>query len=262
MPDSGLTQSSEAASSPAQSSAAPLSGINGRSKPAIPEPEALAELPLFRGLTIERLSKLSTFLGCKRYPAETEIITVDQPGEIAYIILDGSVKIHIDQADGSDVILAILAVGEIVGEMSLADSLGRSATVATLEPSTLLLIDRATFWASLREMPTIAYNLMGILSRRLRLANVHAQSLVRLDVYGRVAGQLLAFAREYGEAVPDGGVVIPLRLTQSDLASMVGASRVRVNQALSFYKRRNYLSVNHARHIVVHDLAGLSRRCS
>jgi CRP/FNR family cyclic AMP-dependent transcriptional regulator len=226
------------------------------------EPEVLAELPLFRGLAVEQLSKLSTFLQCKRYPAGTEIITVNQPGEIAYIIVDGSAKIHIDQSDGSDVILAILGAGEIVGEMSLADSLGRSATVSTLEPCTLLLMDRPTFWASLQEMPTITYNLMKIFSRRLRLANLHTQSLVRLDVYGRVAGQLLAFVQEYGEVAPNGDVLIPLRLTQSDLASMVGASRVRVNQALGFYKRRNYVSVNHDRHIVVHDVAALSRRCS
>jgi CRP/FNR family cyclic AMP-dependent transcriptional regulator len=240
-----------------------LPGINGGSKlvPVVPEPDTLAKLPLFRGLTTEQLSKLSPLMRSKVSPAGTEIITADEPGEIAYIILDGSAKIHIDQLDGSDVILAILGAGAIVGEMSLADSLGRSASVTTLDPSTFLLIDRAGFWASLREMPTMSYNLMNILSRRLRLANLHTQSLVRLDVYGRVAGQLLALAREYGEATPNGNVVIPLRLTQSDLASMVGASRVRVNQALSFYKKREYLSVDNDRRIIIHDQAALSHRC-
>lgn len=227
----------------------------------MPGPGALAELPLFRGLTAGQLSKLGALLRCKRYPAGTEIITVDQPGEIAYIILDGSIKVHIDQPDGSQVILAVLGAGEVVGEMSLADSLGRSATATTLEPSTLLLMDRATFLASLREMPTMTHNLVNILSRRLRLANLHTRSLAGLDVYGRVAAQLVAFAREYGEAAPNGDVLIPLRLTQSDLAGMVGASRVRVNQALNFYKRRNYLSVNDDRHIVIHNSAALSHRC-
>ncbi len=255
---------SKATSTMPQSSPTPsLSRSNGRSKQilATPELDALAEVVLFRGLTTEQLSKLSTLLGCKRYPARSEIITMSQPGDIAYIILDGSVKIHIDQPDG-DVIVAVLGASELVGEMSLVDSLGRSASVSTLEPSTLLLIDRATFTSILQEMPKITYNLINILSRRLRLANVHAQSLSRLDVYGRVAGQLLAFAREYGEVTPNGDVVIPLRLTQSDLAEMVGASRVRVNQALSFYKRRNYLSVNPNRHIVVHNLDALGHRCN
>ena len=159
-------------------------------------------------------------------------------------------------------VLAILGAGEIVGEMSLADSLDRSASVVTLEPCTLLLMGRPTFWASLQEMPTMARNLINSLSRRLRLANAHAESLAMLDIHGRVAHQLLAFAKEYGEGTPQGDVLIPLRLTQSDLASIIGASRVRVNQALNFYKRRNYLSVDRDNRIVIHDSDALSHRCS
>jgi CRP/FNR family cyclic AMP-dependent transcriptional regulator len=121
---------------------------------------------------------------------------------------------------------------------------------------------RADFWTSLKEMPTVACNLTNILSRRLRLSNARTESLAALDIPGRVAAQLLAFAKEYGEATPDGDVLIPLRLTQSDLASLIGASRVRVNQALNFYKQRNYLSLNRANQIVIHNSEALSRRCS
>jgi CRP/FNR family cyclic AMP-dependent transcriptional regulator len=94
----------------------------------------------------------------------------------------------------------------------------------------------------------------------LRLTNARAESLAALDIHGRVAAQLLAFAKEYGEVTPNGDVLIPLRLTQSDLASIIGASRVRVNQALNFYKRRNNISVNHDHQIVIHNLDALSRR--
>jgi CRP-like cAMP-binding protein len=111
-------------------------------------------------------------------------------------------------------------------------------------------------------MPMMALNLVNILSRRLRLANARAESLATLDIHGRVAAQLLVFAKEHGESTLDGDVVIPLRLTQSDLASIIGASRVRVNQALGFYKRRNYLSVNCDLQIVIHNPEALSRRCS
>ena len=56
-------------------------------------------------------------------------------------------------------------------------------------------------------------------------------------------------------------MLVPLRLTQSDLAGLVGASRVRVNQALSYYRRRGYLSLNRRNHVVLHDLDALARRC-
>lgn len=175
------------------------------------------------------------------------------------MVLEGNVKVYVTQPDGTEVILAILGAGEIVGEMSLIDSLSRSADAVTQEDSTLLWIDRVTFWRMLEEMPAISRNLVNILSRRLRLANARTQLLASLDVQGRVAGQLLALAREYGEAMPDAGVLIPLRLTQSDLAGMVGASRVRVNQALGYYRKQNYLSTNRRHRIILHDPAALAR---
>ena len=228
------------------------------------EPECpagyLAEVPLFRGLSARQLAELEGLMHHKTFPSGAEIITAEQPGELAYVVLSGSVKIYVGQPDGSDVILAILCAGEVVGEMSLADSLGRSATAVTLEESTLLWMDRTAFWTALDTMPTITYNLVNILSRRLRLANVHAQALSKLDVSGRVAAQLLAFAREYGETVEAESILIPLRLTQSDLAGLVGASRVRVNQALGFFRRMGYLSVDQENRIVVHDPTALARR--
>ncbi len=228
----------------------------------VPEPDTLAKLSLFNGLPSQQLAKCHSALQCKRSPARAEIVSVEHPGEIVYIILEGTVKIYIGRPDGTEVILAILGAGEIVGEMSLVDSFERSASVVTLEPCTLLLMGRATFWASLHEMPTMACNLINILSRRLRLSNARTELLSALDVSGRIAAQLLSFAKEYGEDTPDGDVLIPLRLTQSDLASIIGASRVRVNQALSFYKQRNYLSINRANKILIHNVEALSRRCS
>jgi CRP-like cAMP-binding protein len=56
--------------------------------------------------------------------------------------------------------------------------------------------------------------------------------------------------------------LVPLRLTQSDLASFIDASRGRVNQALNFYKQRTYLSLNRTNQILIHNSEALSRRCS
>ncbi len=176
------------------------------------------------------------------------------------MILSGTAKVYVTHTDGSEVILAILGPGEVVGEMSVADSLGRSASVLTLEDSTLLWMDRRTFLSSMEEMPAIARNLIGVLSRRLRLADTHTRSLAALDVHGRVAAQLLAFAREYGEPLPDGGTLIPLRLTQTDLAGLVGASRVRVNQALGYYRKQGSISLDKDHRIIVRDEEPLARR--
>jgi len=55
--------------------------------------------------------------------------------------------------------------------------------------------------------------------------------------------------------------VIPLRLTQSDLAGLVGASRESVNHAMSGWKQSKVLSVDTQYHITIHNSSALARRC-
>ena len=228
--------------------------------PAVPDPRTLASLPLFENVAQEDLAHLNGLMHRKTFAAGTTLMTAEQPGEVAYLILSGTVKVHVEQADGSDVILAILGAGALVGELSLIEDTGRSATVETLEESTLLWIDRTTFRACLATLPQLNQNLVRILARRLRFANAQIASLATKDVFGRVAALLLVFAETYGTADDAGALRIPLRLTQGDLASLVGASRVRVNQVLGFYKERGFLSIQPNFHMTLHDPEALSRR--
>jgi CRP/FNR family cyclic AMP-dependent transcriptional regulator len=228
---------------------------------AVPDPDLLRKIPLFLNLNGAELARLHSLLHCNTFPAGTNILTMRQPGEAAYIILSGTVKIHIEEDDGSAVILAIVGPGEVLGEMSLVDSLGRSATAVTMEDSCLFWMERAAFWDSLNGIPAMTHNLVRIMSRRLRLANAQIQSLATLDVYGRVARQILAFAQEYGEPVADGAVRIPIRLTHSDLAGLVGASRGRLKQVLGAYKRHQYITVDASYHITVLNPQALALRC-
>jgi len=210
---------------------------------------ALETIPLFRGLTPTEQRHLLDLLGIRTFPAGANIVTAEQPGDVAYIVLDGTVKVQVHRPDGTAVILAILRAGEVAGEMSLVDRLGRSATVVAMEQTTLAWLTNTDFWHCLRTMPTMAFNLAGIHSRRLRLSNSHVVALATLDIEGRLADQLLALAEEYGEATANGGLRIPFRLTQGDLAALVGASRVRVNQILVGWKHKELLTVD-GRHVV------------
>jgi len=229
--------------------------------PALADPTALSELVLFRDLEPEQLSWLNDHLHLKTFPAGSNIVAAEQPGEVVYIILEGTIKISIEQVDGAEVILAILGPGDTVGELSLIDSAGRSANVVTMERSSLVWMDRDTFWESLQKMPVITYELLHVLGDRLRLANEQIQALATLDIYGRVARQILAIAGRYGQVTSDGEIVIPIRLTQSDIASLVGASRERVNQVMVAYKQQNYISIDQNYRITIHDRQALVQRC-
>jgi CRP-like cAMP-binding protein len=158
-----------------------------------------------------------------------------------------------------DVILTVRGPGEVIGEMSILDGLERSATVITQEKSALLWLGRAIFWEQLWKMEPVPFNMALILSQRLRLCSTQFQSLATLDVNGRVAKQLLMLANEHGEPIKNGSVLIPMRLTQADLADMVGASRVRVNQTLVYWKESKYIKVDAGHRITVVNKNALTR---
>jgi CRP/FNR family cyclic AMP-dependent transcriptional regulator len=160
------------------------------------------------------------------------------------------------------VIFALLGVGQTVGEMSLFARGARSANVLTMEPSCFLCMSGSSFERTLHTLPALSFNLNALLCARLRLANQQILALASLDVAGRVAREILSFAKQFGRPADVGEVHIPLRLTQSDLAAIVGTSRERVNQVIVGFKQRGYLSVDRSYHITVHNRAALARRCN
>jgi CRP/FNR family cyclic AMP-dependent transcriptional regulator len=226
----------------------------------IAEYKEFEEIGLFRGLTRAQAFQLAELLHRKTLPAGTLFITAEQPGELVYVIRSGAVKVFLNDADGAEVILAILAAGEVIGEMSLIDRSGRSADAVTLEETTVYWMDRASFRQCLSAAPVIHDNLLRLLCNRLRMANERIQSLALMGVEGRVARQLLALAEVYGRTGAGGETIIPFRLTQGDLAGLIGATRVRVNQVMAAYKQRGYISVDQHYRIAIHNQDALSRR--
>jgi CRP-like cAMP-binding protein len=84
-------------------------------------------------------------------------------------------------------------------------------------------MDRSCFLRCREVAPDVLYNLLLILTRRLRAMTTQIQSLAALDVPGRVAHHMVSFAEEYGQALPGGEILIPLHLTKTELAEVVGA---------------------------------------
>jgi CRP/FNR family cyclic AMP-dependent transcriptional regulator len=219
----------------------------------------LADIELFKGLATTQLEWVAQRAHRRVFEAGRNVLTIEQPGEAVYIILHGTVKIHIEQGE-RDVIISILGAGDLLGEMSLIDSVGRSASAVTLEDSLMLWMDKITFSYLLDNFAPVARNLVRILSARVRLSDQLIQALATLDVNGRVARQLLAFAEKYGRK-KDGATQIRIVLTQSDIADLVGASRKRVNQAMVLFKERGLIDTDAEGRIAIKNGEGLARYC-
>ena len=220
----------------------------------------LSDIELFVGLTPTQLDWVAQHAHRRLFETGRNVMTIEQPGEAVYVILHGTVKIHVEQGE-RDVILAILGTGDMLGEMSLIDSIGRSASAVTLENSLMLWMDKTTFNYMLDNFPPVARNLVKILSARVRLSDQLIQALATLDVNGRVARQLLAFAEKYGRK-KDGVTQIRIALTQGDIADLVGASRKRVNQAMVLFKEQGLIDTDAEGRISIHNRDGLAHYCN
>ena len=97
--------------------------------------------------------------------------------------------------------------------------------------------------------PKIAIQVMEVLCERLRRTDQQVEDLIFLDVYGRVAKKLLELADSHGVTVAD-GIQINMRLTQQELASMVGASRESINKVVVYFIDKKYVSVDKHRYTI------------
>jgi CRP/FNR family cyclic AMP-dependent transcriptional regulator len=150
-----------------------------------------------------------------------------------YVVRNGRVAIASRSVDGRTSVLALMEAGDLFGEMSMFDGEGRSAEARALEPSELLAIPFPAVRTALEERPGLLWEVTALLARRLRLTDAALADPVFLDVPGRTAKRLLEIAGDADE--------FTLPVTQEELAGMVGASRERVNKAISAFVRLGWL---------------------
>ena len=216
------------------------------------------QVSFFADLPEEEIQALSPITKRRTFRAGEVIFHRDDPGQVLYMIKEGKVKICIISPDGQEVSLTVFGKGEYFGEFALLDGLPRSTDAVALERVECYTLQRSDFHNTILKNPKIAILILEALSKRLRNTNQMVEDLIFLDVYGRVAKKLLELADAHGVKVDD-GVRIDVRLTQQELAAMVGASRESVNKVLGYFTDKNFISTDKHR-ITIHNTNDLKRR--
>ncbi len=91
-----------------------------------------------------------------------------EPGEHAYIVEAGDVRISRHSGTGEELSLAHLGRGSLFGEFALIDELPRSASAVAVVDTELMSLDRKTFLGQLRQYPERANDLFKMFSGRMR----------------------------------------------------------------------------------------------
>ena len=200
--------------------------------------QALKAVPFFTQLSDRELDVIRAVASEKHYPKNAVVLTEGEMGDSLYMIQSGKVKVFIGDEDGREIILKILGPGMFFGEMSMIDKQPRSASVTTLESSVFQVLTHVMFEKCVEQEPRIATMVMQILAHRVREADKKIGTLALMDVYGRVASTLLELA-----VYNNGKLMVGEKLSQQDLANMVGASREMVNRILKDLSDRGFIMV-------------------
>lgn len=202
--------------------------------------QLLANSPLFAGLGQGELTALARTAQRLEYEPEEAIFHVNSLGDGLYLLASGRVKVVVPSPEGKEIILATLGPGAFFGELALVDDEPRSASVVAELPSVVYRIHRNDFSRLLDAHPSIARALLRELARRLRRANAHMESLLTLDVFGRLARYLLDLAREHGQPLGNGWIAVR-RPTHHDIAAAIGTSRETVSRLMGALSANGFL---------------------
>jgi CRP/FNR family transcriptional regulator, cyclic AMP receptor protein len=198
---------------------------------------------LFADLPPQLAGALRRRVHRRTFPAGAYIAREGEPADSLFVIEHGLVRVSRTSQHGRELVLGLLTVGETLGELGVLDASGtRTADALAVELTTCVTLSRHDLHTVIRTAPELGLRLMSRLVGYVRRKDEELAEIAFLDVPGRLANKLLQLAANHGEPV-DGGVRIRVKVPQSELAAMVGASREHVNRALGRLIVLNAVSV-------------------
>jgi CRP-like cAMP-binding protein len=220
----------------------------------------LSEVALFSGLSsgdIEAIGHATTMTHCTR---GQQILSPDDPPDRIHILKKGRVRVFRITPDGKQLTLDIHEKGTILGDMEL---LGQDrvpeAYAETIEDAVICTITPDELRRLIERYPTIGINIIRHLSRRLDAAERELEAMAYHRVDQRLARRLLDLGQRFGVKT-ERGTLIQARLTQQELAEMIGTTRETLAHTLGDFRRSGLIDTE--RHqVVIRDaerLAGVA----
>jgi CRP-like cAMP-binding protein len=140
--------------------------------------EQLKNIPLFHDLPERDLIDLASKVTEHSYDAGEALVHKGETGDSLFLIVDGTVKIVSENAQGEELILNQCGPGETIGEMSLFDQSPRSASVVAISTTRALELNQGAFTETVNQRPELSLLLIRSISSRLRFATTYIEKAI------------------------------------------------------------------------------------
>ncbi len=198
----------------------------------------LSKVPLFEGLPQGQLQDLAGIASEKTVVRGDMLFREGEKATGFYVVISGRVKIYKVSLEGKEQILHIFGAGEVFGEVPVFAGGNYPAHAEILEKGVMLFFSRNAFLELLKEQPTLALNMLSILSMRLRRFTHMVEDLSLKEVPGRLAAHLLIL----GERSP-GKDTFELEITKGQLAGLLGTIPETLSRILTRMTQQGIIQV-------------------
>jgi CRP-like cAMP-binding protein len=211
----------------------------------------ISDSPLFNGLPEQQLNEVRQIVVDRFCDKGKMIFFEGDPCDGFYIIADGRVKIYKLSFEGKEHILHIYGPGNPFGEVPVFAGKKFPANAQTLLKSHLLFFPRTAFVDLISQNPSLALNMLAVLSMRLRQFTVQIENLSLKEVPGRLASYLLYLAKEQGRTDS-----VKLTISKGQLASLLGTIPETLSRILAKMNKQRLIETS-SRDIKLLDIGGL-----
>ena len=211
----------------------------------------ISAIPLFNGLPDDQLSAIRQIAVEKQYNKGQTIFSEGDETKGLFVVVDGRVKIYKVSSEGKEQILHIIEVGQSFGEVTVFTGQQMPANAQTLTKTHLLLFARNEFVDLVSSNSSLALNLLGIMSKKLRQFAAQIENLSLKEIPARLASYLIYLSQEQGS---EDAVV--LKISKGQLASLLGTIPETLSRMFAKLSGQNLIRVEGPK-IVLLDRDGI-----
>jgi CRP/FNR family transcriptional regulator, cyclic AMP receptor protein len=201
------------------------------------EPQAIVELlgktALFGTLADADRAAIAGRMRRVQFDGDQMIFSRGDPGRDIYLVLEGRIRLSILSSDGRELSFAHAGPGSIFGEIATLDGGERTAGATAISRVTAMALPQRAMMELIENNPKVALAAIRFLCTRLRETDQRLEAIALHRIEVRLARLLLSALKLQSPSAEGEEVPLDLGMSQGELALLIGASRPKVNIALT-----------------------------
>lgn len=213
--------------------------------------DVIAEIPIFSGLPEDQISAIKQIAVEKHINKGEIVFSEGEEGRGFYVIAEGRIKIFKVSTEGKEQILHIFGAGQPFGEVPVFAGQKFPANAQAIDKTRALFLPRAAIVDLIAANPSLALNMLAVMSKKLRQFTVQIENLSLKEMPARLASYLIFLAEEQ-----DANEFVTLKISKGQLASILGTIPETLSRIFAKLSGRNLIRVD-GKKITLLDRDGL-----